>query len=110
MIRQFELVERVKEVSLGAFAHQDLPFEKLVAELAPARDLSRQPLFQVLLVLQNMPQARVELGEGIDLAVGKAEITQLRSKPLEHAMDGRLERGDHIGRSRWRHVETYDTQ
>jgi aspartate racemase len=58
-----ELVERVKRVCLGAYAHQDIPFEKLVEELQPERDLSHTPLFQVMMVLQNTPAAVMRLGE-----------------------------------------------
>ncbi|MFJ5679584.1 amino acid adenylation domain-containing protein [Streptomyces sp. NPDC093097] len=52
-----ELVERVRGTALDAFDHQELPFDRLVEELAPSRDLSRNPLAQVGFVLQNAPAA-----------------------------------------------------
>ena len=54
-----ELLGESKRTALSAYAHQDLPFEKLVEELQPERDLSQNPLFQVMFAVQNAP------GEGL---------------------------------------------
>ncbi|MCA1566176.1 MAG: amino acid adenylation domain-containing protein [Acidobacteria bacterium] len=63
-----ELLERVRQTTVGAYAHQDLPFEKLLEELQPERDLSRTPLFQVFFNMLNLPEAEMSLpGMSVEL-------------------------------------------
>lgn len=97
-----ELLQRVREKSLAAFEHQDVPFERLVETLNPPRSRARHPLFQVMLVLQNTPETSLEL-PGISSKlqlqnVGTAkfdltfELTERRDKNGEPAgVDGLIE-------------------
>ncbi|MFG2005209.1 amino acid adenylation domain-containing protein, partial [Spirillospora sp. NPDC048911] len=83
-----ELLARVRETDLAAYAHQDVPFERLVDTLNPARSLSRHPLFQVMLTLQNNPAPSVELPgltvgvEPVDAGVAKFDLEFLLDEPV----------------------------
>ncbi len=91
-----ELLRRVREVTLGAYSHQEVPFEKLVEELQPDRDLSHSPLFQVMFVLQNAPR---EAGLLEELSLSRVEIEAAPAKfdltlfvvETEHGLNGALQ-------------------
>ena len=85
-----ELLQRVRKTALDAYAHQDLPFEKLVAELQPARNLSYSPIFQVMFILQNTPAPTTQADsisfaqQDIDAGSSKLDLTL----NLEEIADG----------------------
>src|SRR5215470_10182208 len=76
-----DLIRREREVALGAYTHQEVPFEKLVEEINPERDLSRSPLFQVMMTLQSEVRAEPGIGEirgeelGEETGVAKFDLT-----------------------------------
>ncbi|MEO7331781.1 MAG: amino acid adenylation domain-containing protein, partial [Minicystis sp.] len=96
------LLAEVREACLGAYAHQDAPFERLVAELAPQRDLGRTPLFQAMFSLQNVPREKsgrevpsaAQTGVSADDATAKFDLTLVMAEGkksiaghLEYALD-----------------------
>ena len=81
-----QLLKRVGGVATAAYEHQDIPFEKLVEELEPERDLSRNPLFQVLFALQNAPLQTLQLA-GLTLSWTPAEIQVTRFDLETHVWD-----------------------
>ncbi|HKV34445.1 MAG TPA: amino acid adenylation domain-containing protein [Pyrinomonadaceae bacterium] len=78
-----ELLGRVREVALGAYAHQDVPFEMLVERFQPARDAGHTPFFNVLFVFQNTPFRTLELPgltvEQLDVGTGTAKFDLMLS-------------------------------
>jgi amino acid adenylation domain-containing protein len=76
-----QLFKRVQEVTLGAYAHQDLPLEKIISELHSERNLSGTPLLQIMFVLQNAPFDRVEIpdlkltSQAVDNGTAKFDLT-----------------------------------
>jgi len=91
-----ELIARVSEMTLEAHAHQDVPFEVLVEELQPARDLSLTPLFQVAFALQNVPLPEMGLPGvsvrqvGVESGTAKFDLTLFLSE-TEHGLTGTFE-------------------
>jgi amino acid adenylation domain-containing protein len=92
-----EAVRRVKEATLGAYAHQDLPFERLVEELEPERSLAYNPVFQVMFVLQNTPGVAGlvpdaepwQVGERVSLtSTSKFDLTLFMAQSGEEIMGG----------------------
>ncbi|HZS23170.1 MAG TPA: amino acid adenylation domain-containing protein, partial [Pseudonocardiaceae bacterium] len=69
-----QFIAQVKETVLDAFVHQQVPFERVVDELAPVRDTSRTPLFQVMVILQNTPVRNPEL-TGLDVSAVEVHAT-----------------------------------
>jgi amino acid adenylation domain-containing protein len=81
-----ELLAAVRTMTLDAYAHQDVPFERLVEELAPQRSLSTTPVFQVVFALQNAPDGPQKL-PGLEIAPMLEEQLQVRFDLEVHAFE-----------------------
>ncbi|MCP4661266.1 MAG: hypothetical protein GY856_38165, partial [bacterium] len=73
-----ELLARVRETALGAFTHQELPFEKLVEELDPERNLSINPLFQVFFVFQGPSPPPLELAPELRVEIAPVDVAEAK--------------------------------
>ncbi len=82
-------LEQVKETTLGAYANQDLPFEMLVEELHPERDMSHSPLFQVMFVMNNAPVEKLEL-PGLEIELVELENKTAKFDLILNVTDGDL--------------------
>ena len=95
-----DLLARVRETTLGAYAHQDLPFEKLVADLQPQRDLGRQPIVQVMFAFNDLgddqlhlagqkvrPHGSNQTSAKFDLTLTLSEVGDGFAGAVEYALD-----------------------
>ncbi|MDP4197879.1 MAG: condensation domain-containing protein, partial [Bacteroidota bacterium] len=67
------LLDKVRETTLGAYSHQQMPFNKLVEEINPERNTSHTPLFQIMFMMQNIPQKKVEPIKGLTIETLEVE-------------------------------------
>jgi non-ribosomal peptide synthetase component F len=91
-----EFLGRVRHTALQAYTHQELPFDRLVAELSPQRELSRNPLYQVSFALQNLPEGALRLGElraeplALDTGTAKFDLSMTLTE-VDGVLQGSLE-------------------
>ena len=88
-----ELLKRVREVCLDAYTHQDLPFERVVEEINPQRDLSRNPLFQVMFNMADISERGLEATRGCKVTKLSSADPSAKFDIVLHApeVDGRIE-------------------